>query len=284
MMQGMSVRERRIAAGVAALMVAAACGQQGDRDDSPFGATSPITLGATDAADDGSEAGTSADDADVPGSDSSGGAMTSDGSDDAIDPSCDDAIHNGMETGVDCGGFCPPCADGMGCDASSDCASSVCESGTCHAATCDDAIPNGIETDADCGGGDCPQCAVCLHCNADSDCAPGLCEDGLCGPTIEITSAIYAANCGAPTVVQTIFDQCNGKKTCDHVFNYTEDVGFDPAYGCMKDLSIEYTCTGGTTVKSFYESCAPCDPQNSPTAIHLELECDACIGVGQPPA
>jgi hypothetical protein len=149
--------------------------------------------------------------------------------------------------------------------------------------TCEDGITNGTETDFECGG-DCPQCDVCLHCNVDDDCAPGVCEvDGLCAPTIVITSAVYAANCGAPTDVQTIFEECNGEQTCDYVFNYTVDIGFDPAYGCMKDLTVEYTCTGGTTTKSFYEACAPCDPQNTPTEIHLELECDACLGVGEPP-
>ena len=51
-------------------------------------------------------------------------------------PTCDDGIQNGDETGVDCGGSCPPCDD---------------------VATCDDGIQNGDETGVDCGGS-CPPC------------------------------------------------------------------------------------------------------------------------------
>ena len=53
----------------------------------------------------------------------------------AAEPTCDDGIMNGDETGVDCGGSCP----------------TVCP-------TCDDGIMNGDETDIDCGGscGACP--------------------------------------------------------------------------------------------------------------------------------
>ena len=49
------------------------------------------------------------------------------------DPTCDDGIQHGDETGVDCGGSCAPCA------------------------TCDDGIQNGDETGVDCGG----SCAPC---------------------------------------------------------------------------------------------------------------------------
>ena len=59
------------------------------------------------------------------------------------DPTCDDGIQNGDETGVDCGGACAPCAE----------------------PTCDDGIQNGNETGVDCGGPDCAPCAttVTLH-------------------------------------------------------------------------------------------------------------------------
>ncbi len=50
-------------------------------------------------------------------------------------PTCTDGIQNGDETGVDCGGSCPPC-DGP---------------------TCTDGIQNGDETGVDCGGS-CPPC------------------------------------------------------------------------------------------------------------------------------
>ncbi|WP_460218643.1 T9SS type A sorting domain-containing protein [Psychroserpens sp. MEBiC05023] len=54
----------------------------------------------------------------------------------APDPTCDDGIQNGNETGVDCGGpDCPECPP-----------------------SCDDGIQNGNETGVDCGGPDCPEC------------------------------------------------------------------------------------------------------------------------------
>jgi hypothetical protein len=51
------------------------------------------------------------------------------------EPTCEDGIQNGGETGVDCGG---PCAN-------------VCPS-------CTDGVQNGTETGVDCGGPSCPTC------------------------------------------------------------------------------------------------------------------------------
>ena len=54
--------------------------------------------------------------------------------DNGPNPTCDDGIQNGDETGIDCGGSCAACA------------------------TCDDGILNGDETGIDCGGPDCEPC------------------------------------------------------------------------------------------------------------------------------
>ena len=70
---------------------------------------------------------------------------------------CDDGVQNGDETGIDCGGSCAPCVscnDGIqnGDETGIDCG------GSCEAcATCDDGIQNGDETGIDCGG----SCAPC---------------------------------------------------------------------------------------------------------------------------
>lgn len=83
------------------------------------------------------------------------GEACDDGNDDPADgctnectlPACDDGLMNGLETDVDCGGgTCPPCADGMGCTAGSDCAGGSCVEGTC---TCEDVIvrQGSFETD-----------------------------------------------------------------------------------------------------------------------------------------
>jgi hypothetical protein len=59
---------------------------------------------------------------------------------DAMRPTCNDRRQNGTETGVDCGGDCPPCP------------------------TCDDGRRNGGETGVDCGG----PCPECVGCNPDA--------------------------------------------------------------------------------------------------------------------
>ena len=50
-------------------------------------------------------------------------------------PTCNDGIKNGSETGVDCGGSCPRCANGQGCASRNDCASALCSGGTCQGCT-----------------------------------------------------------------------------------------------------------------------------------------------------
>ena len=108
--------------------------------------------------------------------------------DNGPDPTCDDGIQNGNETGVDCGGdcaACPTCDDGVqngnetGVDCGGDCA--ACP-------TCDDGVQNGNETGIDCGG-DCVACPTCddglqngnetgVDCGGDCAACP-TCDDGL---------------------------------------------------------------------------------------------------------
>jgi hypothetical protein len=61
-------------------------------------------------------------------------------------PTCTDGIQNGDETGVDCGGSCPRCANGTGCANRNDCLSGVCLDGMCQPCTNTDQCgldPNG---------------------------------------------------------------------------------------------------------------------------------------------
>lgn len=46
-------------------------------------------------------------------------------------PSCEDTEQNGDETGVDCGGPCPPCGLGLGCVGPEDCLSFLCIGDLC---------------------------------------------------------------------------------------------------------------------------------------------------------
>ena len=78
-----------------------------------------------------------------------------------VNPTCNDGIKNGNETGIDCGGTCVPCSscnDGIknGNETGIDCG------GSCiPCATCNDGIKNGNETGVDCGG----SCTPCTSCN-----------------------------------------------------------------------------------------------------------------------
>ncbi len=85
-------------------------------------------------------------------------------------PSCDDGIQNGTETGVDCGGDCLPCCppEGTPCDDGNPETENDTADGNCGcigisiaAYSCDDGIQNGDEAGIDCGGNACPACPVC---------------------------------------------------------------------------------------------------------------------------
>jgi hypothetical protein len=60
-------------------------------------------------------------------------------------PKCDDQIENGLETDVDCGGNCPPCALHKQCLKDSDCQSQYCDANNrcacrCNAPICQDLV------------------------------------------------------------------------------------------------------------------------------------------------
>lgn len=103
--------------------------------------------------------------------------------DDPPAPTCTDAVRNGGESDVDCGGPCAACADGRGCSSEADCVSGVCDDGVCVATsaapTCADGFSNGSESDVDCGGG-CPPCGVGRSCRTRTDCQSGQCVEGSC--------------------------------------------------------------------------------------------------------
>jgi hypothetical protein len=63
--------------------------------------------------------------------------------------------------------------------------------------------------------------------------------------TITVTSATYGASCKAPKGNVTKFVQtaCNGQSTCQYIVQY-KTIG-DPAPGCVKDFTVEWTCGNG---------------------------------------
>jgi hypothetical protein len=64
--------------------------------------------------------------------------------------------------------------------------------------------------------------------------------------TITVAAATYGASCKQPigNVTKFLADACNGKTTCDYVVRY-QTFG-DPAPGCGKDFSVQWTCSAGT--------------------------------------
>lgn len=95
-------------------------------------------------------------------------------------PPCNDGTQDGDETGVDCGGSCSPCEDGLACAVADDCQSGVCRGGLCRPGTCANGVIDvGTETDIDCGG-TCGGCAAGLACAGPQDCVSGECELGRC--------------------------------------------------------------------------------------------------------
>jgi hypothetical protein len=84
------------------------------------------------------------------------------------EPTCTDGLQNGSETGVDCGGSCPPCANGQGCTSRHDCASAVCTAGICQ--TC---AP----------GSNCSVGESCICVGPESGVASPVCVTSGAGPT-----------------------------------------------------------------------------------------------------
>jgi hypothetical protein len=141
--------------------------------------------------------------------------------------------------------------------------------------SCEDGVENGDETDADCGGLSCSPCAVGLGCRADEDCESGSCRgtsgsdaDWACGATIVVQSAVYAANCSAATELHSVGETCDRQVVCDYTTNYGVDPGYDPNYGCPKDLTVTWSCGDDRPAQSVYV------PGEAGTGAVVHLSCE----------
>jgi FG-GAP-like repeat len=96
-----------------------------------------------------------------------------------LNPLCDDQIHNGEETDIDCGGTCAKkCSINDSCSTTADCDDSNCVRGTCTAKPCDNGKLDPGETDVDCGGETCRKCSGGRQCLVASDCFNATCLAG----------------------------------------------------------------------------------------------------------
>ena len=104
------------------------------------------------------------------------------------EPIVDDTIDEPADTDVDRPDtdLPPPDTDlEPECSGPEDCASGVCEDGSCAEPTCDDGVLNGSESDVDCGG-DCGPCDDGAACLGPDDCVSDVCAAGTCAePTCE---------------------------------------------------------------------------------------------------
>src|SRR5204862_6446188 len=82
---------------------------------------------------------------------------------------CANAVRDGSETDLDCGGSCSPSPTGKGCAHAQDCSSGFCTNGKCDPPSCTDGAKNGDESDTDCGGTACSGCAKGQACKAGPD-------------------------------------------------------------------------------------------------------------------
>jgi hypothetical protein len=166
---------------------------------------------------------------------------------------CHDGQTGENETGLDCGGLCPPCDAGQGCVDTTDCTSKVCTQGVCQAANCQDSVQNGDETAVDCGGV-CPtRCDVGQGCQSPYDCRTSVCA-GTC----------QAASCtdGTHNGDESAID-CGG--SCDPCPNGQPCLQpSDCRSGsCSHDICVNAGCTdqiknGNETGVDCGGSCAPC--------------------------
>ena len=194
------------------------------------------------------------------------------------EPTCDDGIQNGDETGVDCGGSCAPCAtcdDGVqnGDETGVDCGGSCAPCATCDdgvqngdetgvdcggscapCATCDDGILNGDETGIDCGGS-CPACISCNDGIQNGD-ETGIDCGGSCAPCATCDDGVQngdetGVDCGG---------SCAPCATCDDGIQNGDETGVDCGGSCAACATCDDGIQNGDeTGIDCGGSCAPCE-------------------------
>lgn len=214
-------------------------------------------------------------------------------------PTCDDAIKNQQEGGVDCGGgsACDLCADGLDCTTAADCMSGVCGDGVCAVPSCTDGVKNGFETDEDCGGDtDCPRCEARSSCLENTDCIEGY-ECSVEGQTClvpecangQVDEGETDQDCGGPSCLacadgmrclestdcrSLVCDPegltCSSPTCTDEVKNgnepYADCGGSDPE--CVR-CSIGFPCNVGTDCET-----SSCGQDENGTRVCLPETCE----------
>ena len=167
---------------------------------------------------------------------------------------CADGQLSEAETGIDCGGGCPPCGLGETCEIAADCVTLACFDAVCQMPTCDDSLKNGAESDRDCGG-QCEPCATGRDCGALEDCQSRVCEDRTCqAPTcldgVE-NGDETSEDCGGSCSPCPLGSSCQADSDCESI-------------KCAEMICVSALCTDGvananeTDVDCGGNECGPC--------------------------
>jgi len=199
------------------------------------------------------------------------------------DPSCEDGIQNQDETDVDCGGSCPKCDNGKTCMGNGDCATDLCDQGTCASMpgeTCDDGLQNQDESDVDCGGS-CPtKCPEMRACRAPSDCATNECIGDVCVPEQTCSDGIKNqdetdVDCGGAT---SMCPRCMPDAAC------TDGPDCDSGFCILGVCQAAGSCSDGMQNQDETDvdcggSCGPCANGNTCIASS-DCRSNTCEGGG----
>ncbi|APR80893.1 Tryptophan synthase alpha chain [Minicystis rosea] len=147
--------------------------------------------------------------------------------------SCADAIKNGAETDVDCGGPCPACAVGNACQVGADCISGLCLNNIC--------APLGCQTPSDCPG-------------ADTECHMRTCTAGTCG--FAFAPAGTAVSTQTPGDCHV--DMCDGSGSILATIDYSDvpDYGNECTIGmCTFGFPMQVPAAAGTACFLGFGAC-----------------------------
>jgi hypothetical protein len=193
------------------------------------------------------------------------------GTDAAVASSCSDGIKNGNETGVDCGGSCPPCANSKDCKIAGDCQSGDCKNLVCMACATNADCATATFCDPTHGGGSCtPQKTQGVACTASSQCASVSCVSGVCCDTAcaglcqACSSALKGMGadgvCGNIGAGNDSLDQCvdQGAASCD-TDGKCDGNGACQIYASGTVCVAAYCGTGVVPVGSAAVSARTCD-------------------------
>jgi hypothetical protein len=230
---------------------------------------------------------------------------------------CTNAVKDGDETDVGCGGSCPQCLVGQHCSVFDDCLTGQgsCLNGTCahDCSANNDQIKDGSETDVDCGDG-CGLCGVGKTCQFGTDCGTGicagntcrcvinddcpmgtLCKLGICMPTPTCTDGVKNGtetdtDCGGSTCGPCgPGKQCSGAGDCTteicvgNVCRCATNADCSTGQRCMLGYCMTATCFDGSKNGSESDTdcgggtCAACGPGK---ACNTGADCttETCVG------